>query len=342
MHTIQIKGQHGHSTVMIGEELVIKKGIVPAENAVIITDANVKRYHRSKFPPGNIITIGTGEAIKTLDTVSRIFKELIDLTADRSSYIVGIGGGIVCDISGFVASTYLRGVKFSFISTTLLSQVDASVGGKNGVNFKGYKNMIGTFNQPEVVVCDTRFLKTLPPDEVLNGMGEIVKHAVLGDADLFCFLEAHARQALELDQTVIAKLIYDSVRLKASIVSRDERELGERRKLNLGHTFGHAIERTAQIPHGKAVAIGMAAAAKLSVIKGLLQPSSARRIENLLVRLNLPTGLTAEKDLVLDTLKMDKKRQGDRIHFVLLRDIGEAEVHAMTFKELAAVYDDLF
>ena len=342
MQTIRIQGQNGSSRVMIGGKLAHLKSLVPVENLVVVTDENVHRYYHHSFPPGEVITIGTGEAVKTLDTVRRIYDQLVALAVDRSAYLIGIGGGIVCDIAGFVASTYLRGIKFSFVSTTLLAQVDASVGGKNGVNFQGYKNMIGTFNQPEVVICDTDLLNTLAPDEVLNGMGEIVKHAVLGDASLFSYLEKHSQEALGLDPAVIERLVYDSVRLKASIVERDEREQGERRKLNLGHTFGHAIEKTTGMPHGMAVAVGMTAAANLSVRKGLLPPAAARRIENLLTGLGLPTCPSIHRPSVLDALKRDKKRTGDGILFVLLTDIGAAVVKEVSFPELSGLMDDLF
>ncbi len=339
--SIEVHGITGTSTIRIGERLVNLKNYLPNTKGVIITDRNVCNYYQTDFPPYNIITIGGGEAVKTLDTVRDIYDKLMEYEADRSCFIVGIGGGIVCDIAGYVASTYLRGIRFAFVSTTLLSQVDASVGGKNGVNFRGYKNVIGTFNQPEFVICDIDLLKTLPEKEILCGLAETVKHAALGDADLFSYLEENFQKALSLDKDVIAKLVFDSVRLKASIVNRDELEAGERRKLNFGHTFGHAIEKTGHLPHGEAISIGMVAAVKLSVKKGLLPSSSGVRIENLLASLKLPTRLKADPQAVLDALKKDKKRAGETINFILLHEIGAAVVQEISIAELETIAKEL-
>ena len=293
------------------------------------------------FPSYDVITIGTGEKIKNLDTVRYIYGKLMESEADRSTFIIGIGGGIVCDIAGFVASTYLRGVRFGFVSSTLLSQVDASVGGKNGVNFEGYKNIIGVFNQPQFVICDLNLLNTLPKKEVLCGLAEIVKHAAIGDMDLFTYLEDHYQKALALDTGVIERLVYDSVVIKSDIVSRDEKEKGERRKLNFGHTFGHAVEKTTGVPHGEAVSVGMVMASVLSVKKGHLMAKDAERIKKLLQRLKLPTRLEADRKTVIDALRKDKKRKGDQIYFVLLNDIGNPFVDLISIEELEAMVNDI-
>jgi 3-dehydroquinate synthase len=235
----------------------------------------------------------------------------------------------------------MRGVHFGFVATTLLAQVDASVGGKNGVNFSGYKNMVGVFNQPEFVICDLDLLKTLPKREVLCGMAEIVKHGAIADADLFAFLEENAQGALELDPVVVERLVYDSVVIKSAVVSRDEKEAGERRKLNFGHTFGHAIEKTSGVPHGEAVSAGMAAAARLSAQKGLLAHAEADRLIALLDRLGLPTRIPAKPESVLDALRKDKKRKGAGIHFVLLADIGRAVIEEIPLAELDRVFEGI-
>jgi len=342
MKTLEIHGSTGDSTIRVGEKLQNLGKYIPAENVVIITDVNVKRFYQNNFPPHPVITIQTGEKIKNLDTVRDIYEKLIEQGADRSTFIVGIGGGIVCDITGFVASTFLRGVNFGFVSTTLLSQVDASVGGKNGVNFKGYKNMIGVFNQPEFVICDLNLLSTLPEKEVLCGLAEIVKHAVIGDADLFQYLEENYQNALALDAVVIERLVYDSVVIKSAIVNKDEKEKGERRKLNFGHTFGHAIEKTTGVRHGEAVSAGMVMASELSVKKRHLQAKDAQRIKNLLRDLKLPISLQADRKTVFDALRKDKKRQGDRINFVLLEDIGKSFVDQISIKELEDVLNDFY
>jgi len=341
MKTLEIHGSTGVSNILVGEDLQNLKKYIPAENVVIITDTNVRCFYERDFPPHPIITIKTGEKIKNLDTVRYIYEKLVALESDRSTFIIGIGGGIVCDITGFIASTYLRGVKFGFVSSTLLAQVDASVGGKNGVNFQGYKNMVGVFNQPQFVICDLNLLTTLPQKEILCGLAEIVKHAAIEDANLFKYLEKHYQKALELDTGVIEKLVYDSVVIKSAIVNRDEKEKGERRKLNFGHTFGHAIEKTTGALHGEAVSAGMVMASKLSVKRGYLRSKDAERIKSLLRDLKLPISLQADRKLVLDALRRDKKRQGDQINFVLLEDIGKSFVDQIAIIELEDVLNDL-
>lgn len=343
MKTLEIHGGMGDSMLMVGETLGNLEKYIPAEKkTVIITDTNVRRLYEKDFPPVPVIEIGTGEKIKTLDTVSHIFERLVELEADRSWFVVGIGGGIVCDIAGFAASTYMRGVRFGFVSSTLLAQVDASVGGKNGVNFSGYKNMVGVFNQPEFVICDMALLKTLPGKEILCGMGEIVKHALIGDAGMFSYLEENWEKALELDPEAIEKLVYDSVAIKSDIVNKDEKEAGERRKLNFGHTFGHAIEKTSDgFLHGEAIAAGMVPAMALSVKKGFLSPEEANRAESLIRKLNLPTRIQVDMEKLFDALKKDKKREGDHLHFVFLNGIGNAIVEEITFKDLDSVMGEL-
>jgi len=334
---VLIRGASGNSTLLIGERIQNLKKYIPAGKVVVITDTNVHRLYQKNFPSCNVITIGTGEKIKNLDTVQYIYDKLMGLEVERSSFIVGIGGGIVCDITGFVASTYLRGLRFGFVSTTLLSQVDASVGGKNGVNFGGYKNIIGVFNQPELVICDLNLLGTLPGKEILCGLAEIVKHAVIGDADLFGYLEKNYKNAFSLDPPVIEKLVYDSVKIKSTIVNRDEKEKGDRRKLNFGHTIGHAIEKTTGIPHGEAISAGMVVATAIAVKRNLLSSEDAIRIKQLLKNLRLPTEIPTDSERLFDALKKDKKREGDDIHFVLPNGIGNAIVKQISIKEIENV-----
>jgi 3-dehydroquinate synthase len=334
METITINTNSGMSRILIGERLEKLQRYVPVEKPAIITDVNVARLYPLDSMAGDVVTIGTGEAIKTLDTVRDIYAHLVSASTDRSAFIVGIGGGIVCDICGFVASTFLRGVRFGFVATTLLAQVDASVGGKNGVNFNGYKNLIGLFHQPEFVLCDPEVLKTLPQKEISCGLAEIVKHAAIADADLFEYLEKYAEGILALDRQAIEKLVRVSVRIKASIVGRDETEKGERRRLNFGHTFGHAIEKVSGLSHGEAVSAGMVMASALSVKRGLLSAQEDRRLCDLLKRLKLPDGFASSPQKIFDAVAKDKKRAGDRIQFVLLKGIGKTVVEPITLKEL--------
>ncbi len=337
MKTIEIKGSGNNSTILIGEKLKNLEKYIPAKSMMVITDTNVWDIYHDKIPDCHVIKIGTGEKEKTIDTVCHIYEKLVEAEADRSSFLVGIGGGIVCDITGFVASTYMRGLRFGFVSSTLLSQVDASVGGKNGVNFKGFKNMVGVFNQPEFVICDIDLLKTLPPRELANGFAEIVKHAAIADINYFNFIEENYSAALDLDKSILERLVHDSVMIKASVVNRDEKEKSERRKLNFGHTLGHAIEKTTGVHHGEAISAGMVAAAALSAKKGLLPAKDAQRINRLLDKLQLPISITGPREALLNALKKDKKREGNHIHFILLNGLGNAIVKKLSIKELEAI-----
>ena len=324
MKRVRIKSQPHDSVILIDEKLANLENYLPAKKLIIITDKNVMTVWGKHFPPADVITIGTGESIKSINTVRHIYEQLLNLEADRAAFIVGIGGGIVCDIAGFVASTYMRGVRFGFVSTTLLSQVDASVGGKNGFNLGGYKNIVGVFNQPEFVLCDLDLLKTVPREEIQSGFAEIIKHGAIADKELFTFLETNRDMALALDSEVIEKLVYDSVMIKSEIVNQDEKEKGERRKLNFGHTFGHAIEKITKVKHGEAVSAGMVLAVKLSVEKGYLATDESNRLRNLLDAYGLPLRLKFDGREVMETLRKDKKREGDQVYFVLLREIGNA------------------
>lgn len=322
----EISGKTGYSRILVGKVMDDAAMYLPEEcPLVIITDDTVRHYYEDRFPKAlAVISIGTGEKIKTLDTVAMIYERLVSLQADRSVFLLGIGGGIVCDITGFVASTYLRGVRFGYMATTLLAQVDAGVGGKTGVNFMGYKNMVGTFNQPELVFCDPRFFHTLPEEELSCGFAEIVKHAAIADATYFETLERFSMKEQVRDPDVMESIVYRSVLIKAAVVNRDEREKGERRKLNFGHTLGHALEKTAGLRHGQAVSIGMMSAARLSMEKNLLSAEDVLRLSVLLESLHLPTRADMDVPAVIDALGRDKKREGDMIYFVLMNGIGNA------------------
>jgi 3-dehydroquinate synthase len=334
MRRLTIEGQSQTSTLMIGDDLQNAGSYIQADKLIIITDTIVGNLYQNQFPPGQVITIGTGEAVKSLDTVREIYLRLIEAQADRSTFILGIGGGVVCDISGFVAATYMRGLKVAYIPTTLLAQVDASVGGKNGVNLGGYKNIVGVFNQPEFVLCDSGLLTTLPQREILCGVAETIKQAAIADIDLFDYLEQNCVHVINLDPDVMEKVIYDSVVIKSAIVNRDETERGERRKLNFGHTFGHAIEKCTEFNHGEAVAIGMLIAAALSVEKDVLSESDALRLKKLLLNFGLPTRANVTVDEIVDAIERDKKRAGNNLHFVFLKGLGDAIVNDVSLDEL--------
>ncbi len=341
MKTIEIKTDTRISKIIIGERLKNLESYLPDTKTVIITDRNVSHYYKKDFPPFSVIEIGTGEKNKTIDTLNYIFEKFIELEVDRSSFIVGIGGGIVCDITGLAASIFMRGLKFGFVSTTLLSQVDASVGGKNGVNFKGYKNMIGTFSQPEFVICDNELLKTLEEKEFIAGFAEIVKAGAIKDENLITYLENNYQKALNKDEDVINKLVHDSIIIKSKVVEYDEREKGERRKLNFGHTFAHSFEKLTGMLHGEAVSTGMVLASKLSLKLDLIRENDFLRIKNLLENFKLPTTINIGMAEIFNAMKQDKKREGETLHLVLLQNIGNAIVKQVSLKKLEEMVYDL-
>lgn len=334
MEIFHVKGQSKLSSIYVGEHLKNLGNYLPSGQTIIITDENIKKYYQKDFPDVPVITIGTGEGIKTLATIEAILKELIHYSCDRSSFIVGIGGGIVCDITGFAASIFLRGINFGFVSTSLLSQVDASVGGKNGVNLDAYKNMVGIFNQPEFVICDIDLLSTLPKKEISNGLAEIIKHALISDHDMFKFLEKNKHNALKLDNDTIFKLVATSVKIKSQVVQQDEKESGERRKLNFGHTIGHAIEKIEMAGHGRAIAMGMVAAAKFSQARHLIHQKDVSRIIQLLNDLNLPTALNYPAKEIINAAGKDKKKQGNDLFYVFLEQIGKAKIKKISFNDM--------
>jgi len=338
---LYIRGRSGNSTIRVAKGIRNLEAYAPFDRGVIITDTHVRRLYEKDFPPFKVVEIGAGEGIKTLSTVTEIYDSFLHLGLDRSSFVVGIGGGVVCDITGFAASTYLRGLRFGLIPTTLLSQVDAGIGGKNGVNLNGYKNMVGLFSQPEFVLCDVGLLNTLPARELLIGFSEIVKHALIADKDLFSYLEENHEKALELQESVMEKLVRASLKIKTGVVNRDETETGERRVLNFGHTFGHAIERTTGASHGEAVSVGMVMASLFSQMKGYLPLDRVERIKTLLTKLGLPTRADLNREAVFDGVRKDKKRSGEKIHFVFLTDIGHAVVEEVALSELEQMTGDM-
>ena len=299
---------------------------------IVITDTSIARRYRRLINQYEHIVIGTGEKIKTLATIEQLHRELIERGADRQTFLLGIGGGIVTDITGFVASTFMRGVRFGFVSTTLLGQVDASVGGKNGVNLDGYKNMIGCFNQPEFVLCDIGMLRTLSDRQFRAGLAELIKTGLLGNRVLFEMVEALTFDEVRRDPLLTADLVLMAIRIKVGIVERDERESGERRKLNLGHTVAHAIEKCSRkMLHGEAVAVGCVVMARLAADMGLLPARDAERIERMFDRMGFTLTSPAPIEKLITALRKDKKSAGDQIKIVLPTAIGQCEVRSVMF-----------
>ncbi len=327
MHELTISGKSGISRILIGSQAESIGTLLNSSQVLVVADKNARRLHPGFLKGFRIIEAGGGEEVKTLDTVSKIYKELVNIEADRSTFLLGFGGGVACDIAGFAASTYMRGISFGLVPTTLLSQADAGIGGKNGVNFMGYKNLIGLFSQPQFVLCDPLFLKTLPAREILCGVGEIVKHAILSGETLFAYLEENYDKLLKLENEVVANAVWHSLSVKSEIVNRDETEEGERRKLNLGHTAGHAIEKTDNsITHGEAVAAGLAITSVISAQQGYLDKNCCKRILKILDKFSLPYLPCCSTSQINRAIRHDKKREGEYIHFVVIKEIGNTGV----------------
>jgi 3-dehydroquinate synthase len=341
MESFNIHTASHDSKILLGESIRNFTEYLPKGKVFIISDSRVMTHYGNLFKDFPVIIIGEGESNKTFQTLELIFDRLINEGCDRSSFLLGVGGGIVCDVTGFAASIYMRGIQFGFISTTLLSQVDASVGGKNGVNFQGYKNIAGVFNQPEFVLCDPFVLKTLNRREFIGGFSEIIKAAAIKDAPLFSRLEQDLDKALNHKEDVLEEFIRAAVRIKAKVVQEDEREKGERRKLNFGHTFGHALEKLTGIPHGEAVSIGMVLAATLSVKLDLLKSADLIRLIDLLERAGLPTRSPMPPIELAEVMTRDKKKEAGLLHLVLLESIGNAVNYALPVTKLEDLLNDL-
>jgi len=270
-----------------------------------------------------------GETTKTLAQAERLYDAMLRADVDRGSIVVALGGGVVTDLAGFVAATYMRGIAWIALPTSLLGQVDASVGGKTAVDHPECKNLVGAFHAPAAVLADVRTLATLPDEELRTGLAEVVKHAVIRDAALMDLVESHTDALLMSDPVTLEEVVARNIRIKVDVVAADEREAGLRRILNYGHTVGHAIEialLAAGRPttHGRAVALGMVAEARLAARRGLLDPATVDRLGRLLARLGLPTTLAdlPDADRLLDLLRHDKKAEGGRLRFVLPTAVG--------------------
>jgi len=308
-------------------------------HAVVITDTNVQQPHAERVAESlagggltvDLLAVEPGEPSKSIDVANALWEQLLALGADRRSVVVAVGGGVVGDLAGFVAATYARGVRFFQAPTSLLAQVDSSVGGKVGINLPEAKNMVGAFLQPLGVLIDTATLETLPRREYIAGLGEVVKYGVILDAALFEQLEANVPRLLAQDCGLLVDVIARCCRLKAEVVARDEREVsGHRAVLNYGHTFGHAFETLAgygEILHGEAVAMGMACAARLARRLGRVDDRFVQRQDDLLAAMGLPLAPPAfDADRVLEVMMRDKKVAHGRLRFALPARLGHVEL----------------
>jgi 3-dehydroquinate synthase len=309
---------------------------IPARDVLLVTNTTVGPLYAGKLTtalaPRRVVEVSLpdGEVHKTLANVSRMLDVLITNRFARDACVVALGGGVVGDMAGFAAACYQRGIAFVQVPTTLLAQVDSSVGGKTGVNHPGGKNLIGAFHQPAAVFADTDTLNTLPDRELRAGLAEVIKYGLIIDPEFFDWLEANAQKLLDRDPAALVHAIKRSCEIKADIVGRDEREQGERALLNLGHTFGHAIESATNYSgwlHGEAVGAGMLLAADMSQRLGWLKPQDVDRVERILRKFGLPVDVSAlSADTLADKMKIDKKVAAGRIRLVLLKAIGRSVV----------------
>jgi 3-dehydroquinate synthase len=342
MDTLRVELGSRSYPILIGASLLARADVfaqhVPGRDVLLVTNTTVGPLYSAALRRGLgerrviEVTLPDGESHKTLATVARVMDVLVANRFARDCTVVALGGGVVGDMAGFAAACYQRGVAYVQVPTTLLAQVDSSVGGKTGVNHPGGKNLIGAFHQPAAVVADTDTLKTLPQRELRAGLAEVIKYGLISDDALFAWLEQNMERLLAHDTAALTHVIRRSCEIKASIVGRDEREQGDRALLNLGHTFGHALESATGYTkwlHGEAVGAGLLMAATMSHEAGLIPGEHVERLRRLLVRTGLPT---EERDVpagtVLDHMRIDKKVKSGRIRLVLLRSIGASFVTA--------------
>lgn len=324
-----------------GDALQILKQVLPRHRRVVVlTDENIELLHPELLGDYPRVLLGQGEKAKSLGEVSRVSLRLMRLGVDRSWTVLAVGGGVVSDLAGFIASVYMRGVRFGFVPTTLLAQVDASVGGKNGVNLGGYKNMVGCFRQPDFVICDSTLLRSLPIREFRAGMAEVIKSAIIGDKALFEELQFLTNRQLRSGYQHLDRVVRAAIEVKAALVRRDETEQGDRKLLNLGHTFAHAIEKIyPKYNHGEAVAVGMVIACRISETLGLMSSEEGGLIARVIGEHGLPLGVPSYlAPKILRAVTHDKKRAGDKISIILPRCIGECVIYPITFAELSKLF----
>jgi 3-dehydroquinate synthase len=330
-------GEKGYD-ILIGSDLLLQTGkwlkeIGFSNKLVIITNPAVQKLYGNELREGllahgftaTFLLVADGEEQKSLDVAGRLYTELTQCYAERTTPILALGGGVIGDLAGFVAATYLRGVPLVQIPTTLLAQVDSSIGGKVAVNHGQLKNKIGAFYQPRLVISDTKILKTLPAKEFANGMAEVIKSAVIQDSSFFTFIEANLDKIRQLDDDALEEVVFRSANIKANVVAQDELDMGLRNILNFGHTIGHAIETVSdfELEHGQAIAIGMMVAARIAQKKGLLASSELTRLKGVIAGAGLPTEMPdLDTERIIQAIRHDKKITSGKVRFVLPKAIG--------------------
>jgi 3-dehydroquinate synthase len=311
------------------------------EKTVIITDENVFAAYATFFEGRKVIVLDAGEDTKSFVTIEYVMHKLTAFGVNKDFLLVGMGGGVITDVTGFVASIYMRGITFAFMPTSLLAMVDAAIGGKNGINFLNYKNIVGTITQPKWIIFDRTMLYTLPQLEWVNAFAEIVKYGVTLDERLFRFLQLHTLQEFQDKHYLTSKLLYICTHIKSLLVEKDVLDNGERRLLNFGHTAGHAIEKLENIPHGFAIAKGMVAALKISEEINNFSSEEKEEVIELLLKFGLPTTIESNKAEILQLMTMDKKREEETINYILANKIGEAKVQPISLVQLKDLFEQV-
>ncbi len=309
------------------------KTLAAGRNFVVISDQNLLELYPDAFDKTNYIIIKAGEENKNLNTVEQIIEKLIEYKIDRKSLIVGFGGGLVSDITGFVANVYMRGTAFGFVATTLLAQIDAAIGGKNGVNFGKFKNYIGNIAQPEFVICDTSVFKTLKEEDFMSGLGEVIKYSLISEGTLFDYVKANLKYVLKRDKDVLNQIVRRCIDIKTEIVVKDPGDKGLRHILNFGHTIGHSIEIVNKLPHGVAVVKGILASMDLAVKMGYSETDVRTQVLELISIAGFETDYKLD-ERHFELLANDKKKSGDMINFVFLLNIGEPLVVKINTAEI--------
>lgn len=304
----------------------------------LLTDRHIAAHYPFVCQGYPVIVLEPGEEAKTPETVVQVCSRLLELGADRNSLLVGIGGGVVTDIAGFVGAVFMRGIRFGFIPTSLLGMVDAAIGGKNGVNIGLYKNMMGTVHQPEFILQDIAFLNTLPLAEWKNGFAEIIKYGCIFDKDLLSALQQKDIHYYRQHVAELVRLIDRCAAWKCQTVEIDERETGKRKLLNFGHTAGHALETLYHLPHGAAVAVGMILACRLSEQLCGLPAHDTLQIKEIISRYDLPVSYDFHAEELFQVIKGDKKRTGEGIDYILLNKAGEGTVRFVKEKLLEGFF----
>ncbi len=313
--------------------------LAPPEQTIVVTDDTVAGLYGEQFSDYRIVSFPAGEQNKSLDTIGLLTTRLIEAGATRATRLLGLGGGVVTDVTGYLASSFMRGLPFAFVPTTLLGQVDAAIGGKNGVNTGLYKNMLGTIRQPQFVFLDTAYLETLPEDQWSNGFAEVIKYGHIADVRILSTLQQTDISQLRKHPEKLGELIAGCADVKNKIVHADEVETGLRRVLNFGHTAGHAFETLYALPHGYAVGLGMRVAVRLSEQHCGLHPDTGVQLQQLLEAYGLPLQVAHDRDAVLKLLMSDKKRTEEGIEYVLLEKPGVAVTKTLQPEDILPALD---